>query len=148
MSSIFNKFVIGVWAAGLLLHPLYANAWTTKIDCEGGALQQKVREGGSGTFTSSFSKTVYSSEQVGTGSQSCKMGISQGAEGWGEWGAVYQFPSKLHAGSEVWIRLSLYVPPNFNYSGSPWLKFMRVHTATASVNNRGYLDLYINPLNR
>src|SRR5690606_4350026 len=113
------------------------------IDCEGGTVGSKVSEGSNG-FSSAFSKTVYSRDQVGTGAQSCRMGISQGVEGWGEWGGTVTFPSKLTRGQQVWIRLSMYVPSNFNVNtNTGMLKFMRVHTASASRSNEGYHDLLI-----
>lgn len=121
-----------------------ANAWVSHIDCEGGTVGTKTKEAQFGAFTSSFMRTVYSDEQVAGGRQSCKMGISKGSEGWGEWGGLYQFPTKLYQGSNLWIRVNLYVPTTFNYTGQPWLKFMRVHTASPSNSNQGYLDLYIN----
>lgn len=143
MKSIFNRTAMYALAASLLLSPLCASAWTKKIDCEGGTVGSKVSEGSNG-FSSAFSKTVYSRDQVGTGAQSCRMGISQGVEGWGEWGGTVTFPSKLTRGQQVWIRLSMYVPSNFNVNtNTGMLKFMRVHTASASRSNEGYHDLLI-----
>jgi hypothetical protein len=147
MIQIRKQLAILSLAAVSLAQPMLANAWTTHIDCEGGTLLSKVLEGTLGRFSTTFMKTLYSNEQVSGGSQSCKMGISQGSDGWGEWGGIYQFPTKLTQGSQLWIRLNVYVPTTFNYTGQPWLKFMRVHTASASNSNQGYLDLYINPLN-
>lgn len=124
-----------------------SHAWTVKIDCEAGAVGS-LAQGASNAFTWAPSKTVYSSEQVGTGSKSCKMGITKGVEGWGEWGATTDFPTKLGKGSELWVRVSVFFPTDFDLTASPWLKFIRVHTATPSNSNQGYLDWYINPPNR
>jgi hypothetical protein len=146
MKSTLKKFAILSTAAFSLIQPLCASAWTTRIDCEGGGgLGTKLLETPPNNFTSTFTRSVYSNERVASGSQSCKMGISKGAEGFGEWGAIYSFPSKLSVGSQLWIRVKIFVPESFNYTANPHLKFMRVHTASPSVGNHGYLDLYITP---
>ncbi len=121
--------------------------WFTHIGCEGGTLGTQVGQGGPDEFTQTFSSTLYSDTEVGTGSESCQMGITQGSDGWAQWGAIYQFPTQLSVGDDLWIRLSLYVPSTFNYTASPWLKFMRVLTASPTNNDQGYIDLYIVPPN-
>jgi len=145
MRKSLTHYAILLLTALWLLQPMRANAWTTHIDCEGGTLGLNVLQNLLNTFTVVFTKTIYTNEQVGTGSQSCKMGITQGSDGWSEWGAIYKFPSNLNVGSQLWARVSLYVPAGFNYTASPWLKFMRIHTASPSNTNQGYRDLYINP---
>jgi hypothetical protein len=147
MIQIRKQLAVLSVAALSFAQPMLANAWTSHVDCEGGTLLAKVKEGSLNAFSSTFLRTLYSNDQVNSGSLSCKMGISAGSDGWGEWGAIYQFPSKLSQGSNLWIRVNVFVPTTFNYTGQPWLKFMRVHTASASNSNQGYLDLYINPLN-
>jgi hypothetical protein len=123
-----------------------ASAWTTNIACQGGTAGQQVAQGGASQWTNAFTSTLYSTAQVPTGStQSCQLGITAGADGWDQWGAIYQFPSHLTSGANLWIRLALYVPAGFNYTANPWLKFIRVHTASPSNANMGYNDLYINP---
>lgn len=122
-----------------------ATGWTTQINCEGGTPGTRVPQGGADEFTQAFTNTLYSNTVTGTGDESCQMGIAAGADGWGSWGGTYTFPTHLSVGSELWIRLSLYVPVGFNYTGNPMLKFMRVHTSSPTVTNQGYLDLYINP---
>lgn len=119
--------------------------WYTHIDCEGGTPGAKAAQGGANEFTEAFSSTVYSNTQVGTGSESCQMGITQGSDGWGQWGGIYTFPTHLTAGDSLWARVSVYVPSTFNYTASPWLKFMRIHTASPTSVNQGYIDLYIVP---
>jgi hypothetical protein len=129
-----------------LVLPQTAGAWTTNISCQGGTAGQQVAQGGTNQWTNSFTSTLYSTTQVPTGStQSCQLGITSGADGWDQWGGIYMFPTQLTTGSNLWIRLALYVPTGFNYTANPWLKFMRVHTASPSNNDEGYNDLYINP---
>jgi hypothetical protein len=117
--------------------------WTWNLNCEGGTPGSKVPHT---KEWENFSKTVYSNAQAATGSQSCQMGITGKSDGWGEWGGILTFPSPVAAGGEVWVRLSMFVPSNFNWvspnGGMPG-KFMRVHTATAKGANVGYHDLFI-----
>jgi len=120
--------------------------WYTHIGCEGGTLGAQVAQGGADEFSQTFSSTVYSNTEVGTGSESCQMGITEDSltNGWGQWGAIYQFPSTLQNGSELWARVSLFVPAGFDVTTNDgMLKFMRVHTASPGVTNEGYHDLLI-----
>src|ERR1700742_982235 len=120
-----------------------ASAWTQHIDCEGGTVGAQVAQGTPNLFTNSFTGTLYSKTQVGSGAESCQMSIPQGSDGWDIWGGIYQFPAHATAGSQLWYRVSVFVPSGFNYTGSPMLKFMRVHTTSPSSSNQGYLDFYI-----
>jgi hypothetical protein len=124
-----------------------ASAWTTNLACQGGTAGAQVAQGsGANQWTNAFTLMHYSTAQVPTGStQSCQLGVTAGTDGWDQWGGIYQFPSHLTSGSNLWIRLAMYVPAGFNYTASPWLKFIRVHTASPSNANKGYNDLYINP---
>jgi hypothetical protein len=144
MTALYKRIAILVLLVAIA-QPRIAAAWTNHIDCEGGTLGSNVQQGGPNEFTSAFSNTVYSNTTVQTGSQSCKLGVAAGTTGWGTWGAIYDFPGNLAVGSQLWIRVSLYVPPGFDYTANPWLKFMRVRTASPSSQDQGYLDLYINP---
>jgi hypothetical protein len=126
--------------------PQLASAWTTNVSCQGGANGAHVAQGGAGQWTNSFTQTLYSTAVVPSGAtESCQMGITAGTDGWDTWGGIYSFPTHLGPGSNLWIRLALYVPSGFNYTANPWLKFMRVHTASPTSTNNGYNDLYINP---
>lgn len=113
-----------------------AHGWTEFENCEG---VEDVKVPGF------FSLTKYTSEKVKAGSTSCRMGISSGTDGWGTWGGTMAFPSDLAKGDELWIRLNMFVPTDFNYTGSPQLKFMRVHTKTSSGGHLGYLDFLVTP---
>lgn len=118
--------------------------WFVHIDCENGAIGTQVAQGGADEFTQTFSSTLYSNAEVGTGSESCQMGITQGSDGWGQWGASYVFPSPLQNGSELWVRVSLFVPAGFDMSTNDgMLKFMRVLTASPGVTDEGYHDLLV-----
>ncbi len=132
--------LIAAWA----LHPVSASAWTSDINCEGGTNGAKLAEGGTTQFSSTFSLSTYSTAQAATGSESCKMGITAGSDGWGVFGATYSFPSNIGQGGQVWTRVSLFVPSGFNVNTNDgMLKFMRVHTANSGGSNVGYHDLLI-----
>lgn len=128
----------------LLASPLPALAWTSTVDCEDGAANTAPA---SKTGIMHWgSNTRYSTEQVGTGKQSCKFSIKKGSEGWPsaggplEWGAIFDLPTPIKVGEEVWVRLSLFLPNDFQVvSNSGQLKFIRLHTRTSSANT-GCLD--------
>jgi hypothetical protein len=137
-SAIFS--LVAAWA----LHPMSAAAWTNDINCEGGANGAFVGNGGANQFSSAFSLTDFSTAEAATGSESCKMGITAGSDGWGMFGATYTFPTNIPAGGSVWTRVSLFVPAGFNVTTNDgMLKFMRIHTANSAGSNVGYHDLLI-----
>jgi hypothetical protein len=43
----------------------------------------------------------------------------------------------------VWVRLYVMWPASFEFSATPFMKFLRLHNATASGDNAGYNDLYV-----
>jgi hypothetical protein len=72
--KVTGLILLGAGAFGAA--PVFA--WTTHIDCEGGTIGAHVQDGVANSFSSSFGLTTYSTDQVGTGKQSCKMGVTQG----------------------------------------------------------------------
>jgi len=135
MNKLFKKIAICALPSILLAHPLYAGAWTKHIDCEGGAVGSKVVDNLSNTLTFNGSKTIYSKEQVGTGSQSCKLTITGGTDGYppppdiAEWGGSDWFASPVTVGQEFWYRISVFIPKGFQVStNSGMLKFVRIHS--------------------
>jgi hypothetical protein len=138
-----KSFAFFLVAAGCFA-PLTASAMTWTIDCEGGSPGAKVAAKSMTSFSEAFSKTVYSNAQAASGKQSCQMGVTKGSEGWGEWGGIVNFPTKLSTGDEIWVRLSMYVPSTFKWTSNVDLvKFLRIRTSTSSGGNRGYQDLYV-----
>lgn len=113
-----------------------AFGWSEYVDCEGAPGKRA---------TQFFSMTTYSNAQANSGNTSCRMGIRKGTDGWGEWGGVIDFPKALRAGEELWARVNLFVPNDFDYTASPQLKFMRVHTRSPGHDNMGYLDFLVTP---
>jgi hypothetical protein len=117
------------------------NGWTWNLDCEKGTPGAQVAQ----TGWENFSKTVYSTAQAATGTQSCQMGIRAGSSGWGEWGGIVHLPTKLKSGDQIWMRLSLFVPAGFDLTvtSNNAIKYLRLHTATASGAHVGYHDLQL-----
>ena len=117
------------------------NAWQTKMDFENGSAGAKTV--GTDAFTSTTA-AVYSTAQVYSGKYSSANSISQGEYGFGIFGGISEFPTKVGKGGEIWVRLRAYFPTGFDFTANPWLKFIRIHTQTPSGSNIGYDDWYIN----
>ena len=90
-------------------------------------------------------RSVISAEQAHAGKQSVRMEIHpEDKGGFGNWGAVLPIRPALTKGQEVWMRLYVYWPAEFQFTASPWMKFLRFHTRSGdSGKNTGYNDLYI-----
>lgn len=88
--------------------------------------------------------THASAEQAHRGKQSAKMEIHAGdGGGFGKWGGIIPIQPALQKGEEVWVRLWVYWPQSFQFSASPYMKFLRLHNETSSGQNGGYNDLYV-----
>ncbi|MCH5377070.1 MAG: polysaccharide lyase, partial [Planctomycetes bacterium] len=89
-------------------------------------------------------RTVVSSAKARHGRQSARMAIHAGDKGgFGRWGGIIPIEPALPRGSEIWVRLYVLWPQDFEFSASPWMKFIRLHNRTASGKNGGYNDLYV-----
>ncbi len=89
-------------------------------------------------------RTEASTEQAYRGQQSARMEILQGDNGgFGQWGGIIPINPGLPKGSEIWVKLWIYWPASFQFSASPWMKFLRLHNRTGSGENGGYNDLYV-----
>jgi len=147
MIKLLKQAIAYALPAAFLALPLPAMAWTHHIDCEDGA-PGTLPANQKGTDAAYWgTNTLYSTEQVGTGKQSCKFSIKQGSEGWPgtggplEWGAIFKLPVAVNVGEELWTRVSVFLPNDFQIvSNSGMLKFIRLHTRTATTNT-GCLDL-------
>ncbi len=88
--------------------------------------------------------TTASSEAAFSGSQSARMEIRDTDQGgFGKWGGVLPINPALTKGQEVWVRLRVRWPASFQFTASPWMKFLRLHTTQADGSNAGYNDLYV-----
>ena len=140
MSSLSSKIIF----FGLFLYSCIANAWTINSDFETGSDGDSAK--GSRAFSEAFTKSKISTDVVNLdgGTRSAKVGISAGTDGWGNWGGVYTFPTKLVQGDEIWFRAYVYYPLDFDYKASgQGLKTMRIHTGknVATGGNEGYFDV-------
>ncbi|NOY89559.1 MAG: hypothetical protein GXP55_00020 [Deltaproteobacteria bacterium] len=88
--------------------------------------------------------TTASTTEAFSGSTSARMEIRAGdGGGFGRWGASVNLRPKLGKGSEVWVRLRVFWPASFQFTASPWMKFLRIHNQNEDGSNDGYNDLYI-----
>ena len=88
--------------------------------------------------------TSVSSEQSYSGDFSAKMEIRpENDGGFGTWGGIVPINPAIPKGGEVWTRLRVFWPESFEFSASPWMKFLRFHNRTGDGANGGYNDLYI-----
>ncbi len=115
-----------------------AEPWTVHIDFNKGSEGEKVSEMGAA------GRTLYTKEQTYTGGQAAVLHARRGKEEFGRWGGTITFPKHLHKGDEVWWRVHTHWPKGMDYSASPRLKFMRIHTCPKGGGNFGYDDIYMN----
>lgn len=129
------------------LHISLANAWTKTLNFDSGVPGTKA-EGTADGFSGSAGGSVYSCEVGATvrlSGQCAKLQIKQGMTGFGVWGGIITFPSKLRRGDTVWFLVHTHMPVDFDhysYGEGGRLKFLRIHTADANGVNLGYDDLY------
>lgn len=90
-------------------------------------------------------RTVASTEQSYSGRTSAKMSIEpRDNGGFGLWGGSINIQPTVKKGGEVWVRLRVYWPSSFQFSATPWMKFMRLHNKNGTTfENAGYNDIYI-----
>jgi len=100
--------------------------------------------GGPDGFDESFSRSVRDDTHVFRGEHACRLGVPQGRNGFGSFGGIINGKlGRLHAGDEVWIRLALYVPADFEFNEGR-SKFVRLRTfEAAGEESWGYLDWYL-----
>lgn len=137
---MFKKLTINLlWLC--LFAGFNANAWTIQENYD--SLSQNQQCG-------AWTQAVASSIVAYSGGLSCANRINQGSTGGSDWGGLIGFPTNLVKGDEIWLRINTYMPAGFNYNSigeGELLKFLRVHTRTASNPNIGYNDWYITPTN-
>jgi hypothetical protein len=89
-------------------------------------------------------RSTASSERAHRGAQSAKMEIRAGdGGGFGKWGGIVPIKPALGKDHEIWVRLWVLWPASFEFSASPWMKFLRLHNQTFDGKNGGYNDLYV-----
>jgi hypothetical protein len=92
---------------------------------------------------SAAERTVATDAAAFAGEGAAQMEIlPEDAGGFGRWGGIIPLPD-VGAGRSVWVRLWVRWPASFEFSASPWMKFLRLHNRTADDENGGYNDLYV-----
>lgn len=135
MNRFKQALLVGL--TGVAVHGA-ANAWTITQ-----TFDDKADGVGCGWSAAGHSKV--SSTRAFSGSKSCMLSITQGAEGFGDWGGIIDHPAAVRRGEQLWFRLRTFMPSGFNYNASSGkLKFLRFHTMSNSQSNYGYDDIYIN----
>ncbi len=134
-----------------------SSAFTIKITGEGGDVGEKAesqdcKARGEEALTGNAGNTVYTSEQVYSGTRAIKMTINEGDTGWGSFGGSLSFNKcehisgrHLRKGDEIWIRTRLYFPKGWEFNQGA-NKFMRLRTyneINGKTASEGYIDLYI-----
>ena len=120
-----------------------SQAWSRVIDFNDGSVGASVQT--TGGLDDAGGGTKFSNEVTLDGTLSAKMSIAEGAEGFGSWGGILNFPSDLRTGDEFWVQFYMYIPESF-YISTPSngsLKFLRIRTATTGGSNGGYNDFQI-----
>lgn len=108
-------------------------------DFETGKAEERL-----GPLYDAAGRSRISREQAHRGQQAARLAIRAGdGGGFGQWGAVLPIRPALGKGQEIWVRLYVYWPKSFQFSATPWMKFLRFHTKSADGQNRGYNDLYV-----
>lgn len=93
-------------------------------------------------------RTTASTERAHNGSSSARMAIKEGdGGGFGQWGGIVPISPAPGVGDEIWVRLAIWWPSSFEFSASPFMKFMRLHNQEGDGSNGGYNDLYVDEAN-
>ena len=122
-----------------------AYCWIIDANFEGGTAGQ-IANGSTG-ISESFRQTVYTTEQVHEGNMAAKATITAQTDGFGDFGGNWNLKNgmQLGEGDQIWYRVWLYVPQDFDFTCycTEGPKFMRIHTAAPNGNNEGYWNLHL-----
>lgn len=96
-------------------------------------------------FDDAAGYSVYSNERSAEGGMSARLSIDAGSEGWGWWGGVITFPTRLAKDADLWLQLYVFMPEDFviKTPGNGSLKFIRIATKNLAGNNAGYIDIQL-----
>ncbi len=139
----YNRYLLPF----LILFTGHANAWVITADFEQGNVGDKAMLPNPDAFHSHANDSRYASSPVLSGNQSGSVTVQGGdtSGGFGKWGGSWKFPAPLKENDEIWFRVWVYYPIDFNFSSSSpeGMKFMRIHVASANGDNEGYHHNYI-----
>lgn len=134
-------------AASLTVTTSNVAAWTITADFENGApgaIAQAPTTADAFHGQAGDSKII--STPVFSGVQAASVTATKGESGFGTWGGGIEFPSDLKQGDEVWFRVVVRYPDGWTFgcnSCTEGMKFMRLHVASSSGSNRGYIHTFI-----
>jgi len=133
----YRRLALFLTACGLAGHAAYG--WTLHFTFNNGTEGEKATEPNFGGATG----TKYTTAQSYEGGMGLILHAQKGIPGFGYWGATLNFPVWLYKGDQIWWRVRTYWPAGQSYEADPQLKFMRLHTRSATESNYGYNDWYI-----
>lgn len=130
-----------------LLFTAQSHAWVVTHgfeDGENGTIAQNNKSGNSDGFDAVAGGSLYSTKHVYKGKQSGSTKINTGDTGYGKWGGQFNLPTNLGVGDELWWKVAIYIPSDFQFdSGKGLGKGMRIKTTKANATgNGGYIDNY------
>lgn len=110
------KHIVLAFTYAIFLVAAQSHAWTGIVDFENGST-------GASAFDF-YKDTTYSKDFVHSGGQSGKSYFPGGSIG-KYTGGNYTFPQTLSEGDELWFRMYVYFPNNFDFTTNPRTKLMR-----------------------
>jgi len=156
--TMTTKLFAVLLVSGLLVSgftgPLFA--FTISISGNDGIVGQQVissngEQSGEQSFISDSGGTFYTDEESYSEGKSLEMNIQQGSTGFGSFGGIMEFPSyteiggeRLVKGDEIWVRLRIKFPGDFEFNQNGRNKFLRLRTFSGTGVHEGYNDLYLN----
>ena len=115
-----------------------SDGWQVQYDFESQAVDEIC-----GKWDAAAGSKV-TAEDSYSGPHGCRLSIEGGTAGWATWGGVIYFPSKLMRGDQLWIRVRMKMPLDFDYGSygeGERLKFLRISTFSADGKGMGNVHL-------
>lgn len=118
-------------------------AWTISADFENelATVDTIANSPNPDAFHGAAGRSRYAETPALSGNQSGSVLATKGETGFGVWGGGFTFPQALKEGDEIWFRVNVYYPAGWDFSCggcSQGVKFMRIHTSSATGSNEGY----------
>lgn len=145
ITAMFSAFLIATNSS---------SAFTLSITGDDATVGEKPQSStcgmfGENAFTSDAGNTRYTDEKAYSGGRGLKLTIEEGSKGFGSLGGIIDFPRcdsfggrVLKKGDEVWVRVHVFFPSDFEFNQNGRNKFLRLRTFDSSGNSEGYNDLY------
>jgi len=127
-----RALVLPILMSVLILPISQALAWTITADFESGTLGQMAQGPTGFSVGGGMTQTTFDNTRPNTGTKSAKAFINAGNEGWGEWGGLFvngaspYFHSPVGQGGELWFRMYVWFPSDWNWQTGTYIKIMRV----------------------